>query len=98
MARVEFDFPMFDALKKKLEDIGGNALDEAVEDALTQSHAYVTAQLNGNMCGRPHISIFGIIGDLPPFSYISANRRRDDDLRQQTKDRSGFRREQGISG
>jgi len=52
MARVEFDFPMFDALKKKLEDIGGNALDEAVEDALTQSHAYVTAQLENAIA--PH--------------------------------------------
>lgn len=50
--RVEFDFPMFDKLKKQLDEIGGNALDIAVEKALIESHNYVTQQLEAAI--SPH--------------------------------------------
>ena len=43
--RVDFDFPMFDKLKKQLEEIDGGALDNAIETALKESHAFVTGQL-----------------------------------------------------
>lgn len=43
--RVSFEFPMFDTLRKQLEEIGGNALDNAVETALIESHKFVTNQL-----------------------------------------------------
>ena len=43
--RVEFDFPMFDKLKSQLEEIGGSALDNAIDTALKESHSYVTKQL-----------------------------------------------------
>ena len=50
--RVNFEFPMFDTLRKQLEEIGGNALDIAVEKALTESHNYVTQQLEAAI--EPH--------------------------------------------
>ena len=43
--KLEFDFPMLKKLQKQLEEIGGNALDEAVDKAITDSHAFVTKQL-----------------------------------------------------
>lgn len=43
--KFEFDFPMLKKLQKQLEEIGGNALDEAVDKAITDSHAFVTKQL-----------------------------------------------------
>ena len=43
--KLEFDFPMFKKLQKQLEEIGGNALDEAVDKALTESDKFVTMQL-----------------------------------------------------
>ena len=50
--RVSFEFPMFDTLRKQLEEIGGNALDNAVEKALIESHSYVTKQLENAIA--PH--------------------------------------------
>ena len=43
--KLEFDFPMLKKLQKQLEEIGGNALDVAVDKAITDSHAFVTNQL-----------------------------------------------------
>lgn len=43
--KFEFDFPMLKKLQKQHEEIGGNALDEAVDKAITDSHAFVTKQL-----------------------------------------------------
>lgn len=43
--KLEFDFPMLKKLQKQLEEIGGNALDKAVDKAITDSHAFVTKQL-----------------------------------------------------
>lgn len=43
--KLELDFPMFEQLKKKLEEISGDALDRAVTDALEKSNAFVSQQL-----------------------------------------------------
>ena len=43
--KLEFDFPMLNKLQKQLEEIGGTALDEAVDKAISESHAFVTKQL-----------------------------------------------------
>lgn len=43
--KLEFDFLMLKKLQKQLEEIGSNALDEAVDKAITDSHAFVTKQL-----------------------------------------------------
>ena len=43
--KLSFDFPMYEKLKKKLEALGGDVLDNAVDKAIADSHEYVTAQL-----------------------------------------------------
>lgn len=49
MSKLELDFPMLDILQKKLETIGGDALDRAVETALQKSNAYISQQLEEAM-------------------------------------------------
>lgn len=50
--KLELEFPMLDKLTKQLREIGGNALDRAVEKALTDSNAFVAAQLDDAI--KPH--------------------------------------------
>ena len=49
MSKLELDFPMLDTLQKKLDSLGGEALDRAVENALTESNAFVAQQLETAM-------------------------------------------------
>lgn len=66
--RVEFGFPMLDVLKKKLEAIEGNALDNAVEKALTESHAFVTEQLEQAIA--PHRRTGKVAGTLDKIPEV----------------------------
>lgn len=52
MAKLEFDFPALDTLKKHLDEIGGDALDKAVKKALTESNELISSQLEAAI--QPH--------------------------------------------
>ena len=50
--KLTLDFPMFDTLKKQLNEAGGNALTTAVEDALKASAAFADTQIKAAIA--PH--------------------------------------------
>lgn len=50
--KLTLDFPMFDTLKKQLNEAGGNALTAAVEDALKASAAFADTQMKAAIA--PH--------------------------------------------
>lgn len=50
--KLSLDFPAYDHLKKQLEKVGGNALQQAVDKALTDSEKYIDRQLKTAI--QPH--------------------------------------------
>ena len=50
--KLTLDFPMFETLKKQLNEAGGNTLTTAVENALTTSASYIDSQLKAAIA--PH--------------------------------------------
>ena len=51
-AKLKLDFPLYDQLKSRLDEIGGKATEKAVESALKKSADYATDQLASAMI--PH--------------------------------------------
>lgn len=51
-AKLKLDFPMYDQLKSRLDEIGGNATKKAVESALEKSADFANNQLASAMI--PH--------------------------------------------
>ena len=50
--KLRFEFPMYEKLMNQLKEIGGDALDSAVNKALKESHEFVTKQLEEAI--QPH--------------------------------------------
>lgn len=50
--KLTLDFPLYDTLKARLDEVGGDATKKAVESALEKSHDFATKQLASAMI--PH--------------------------------------------
>lgn len=67
-AKLKLDFPGFDQLKSRLDEIGGKATEKAVESALKKSAAYANDQLASAMI--PHNKTNKVIGSLSHDSEV----------------------------
>ena len=66
--KLTLDFPLYDTLKTRLDEIGGDATKNAVESALKKSHDFATSQLASAMI--PHNKTNTVSGSLSRDSQV----------------------------